>query len=107
MTLLLGRNMRIMTAILAVVTLALGSLSIDGAIAQTAPSAKRATDISAQSTSGRPRVRIYRDDDTRGVYPRYNPGPNAVRDCTANLVQEHRPSGTVIVPRMNCYWRRG
>lgn len=103
--------MRIMTATLAVATLmvstlALGSLSVDRAIAQTAPSAKHSTDISAQS-SGRPRVRIYRDDDTRGVYPRYNPGPNAVRDCTANLVQEYRPSGTVIVPRMNCYWRRG
>ena len=99
--------MRIMTATLAVVTLALGSLSIDGAVAQTATSAKRSTDISAQSNSNRPRVRIYRDDDTRGVYPRYNPGPNAVRDCTAQLVQEHRPSGTVIVPRTNCYWRRG
>jgi hypothetical protein len=97
--------MRIMTAILAV-PLALGGLSLDGAHAQTAPAAKRSTDISAQS-SGRPRVRIYRDDDTRGVYPRYNPGPNAVRDCTANLVQEYRPSGTVIVPRMNCYWRPG
>jgi hypothetical protein len=99
--------MRIMTATLAVATLALGSLSMDGATAQTAPAAKRSTDISAQSSSARPRVRIYRDDDTRGVYPRYNPGPNAVRDCTAQLVQEHRPSGTVIVPRTNCYWRRG
>lgn len=103
----LGLNMRIMTATLAVVTLTFGSLSPGGAIAQTAPVAKRSTDISAQSDSSRPRVRIYRDDDTRGVYPRYNPGPNAVRDCTANLVQEYRPSGTVIVPRMNCYWRRG
>ena len=34
------------------------------------------------------------------VYPRYYPGPNAVRDCTATYVQEYRPSGTVIVPRM-------
>ena len=41
------------------------------------------------------------------VYPRYNPGPNAVRDCTATYVQEYRPSGTVITPRMNCYWRPG
>ena len=55
----------------------------------------------------RARIRIYRDDDTRGVYPRYNPGPNAVRDCTATYVQEHRPSGTVIVPRTNCVWRPG
>jgi hypothetical protein len=31
--------------------------------------------------------------------------PNAVRVCNAYYVQEYRPSGTVIVPRMNCYWR--
>lgn len=55
----------------------------------------------------RPRVRIYRDYDERGVYPSYNPGPNAVRDCTATYVQEFRPSGTVITPRVNCYWRPG
>jgi hypothetical protein len=63
-----------------------------------------ASELSAQTR--RPRVRIYREDD-RGVYPSYYPGPNAVRDCTATYVQEHRPSGTVIVPRMNCFWRRG
>ncbi len=32
-------------------------------------------------------------------------GPNAVRVCNAHYEQEFRPSGTVIVPRMNCYWR--
>jgi hypothetical protein len=41
------------------------------------------------------------------VYPRYNPGPNAVRECNATYVQEYRPSGTVIVPRMSCHWRPG
>jgi hypothetical protein len=65
-----------------------------------------ASEVSAQSRRARPRVRIYRNDD-RGVYPSYFPGPNAVRDCTATYVQEHRPSGTVIVPRMNCFWRPG
>lgn len=30
--------------------------------------------------------------------------PNAQRVCNAYYVQEYRPSGTVIVPRMNCYW---
>ena len=54
----------------------------------------------------RPRVRIYREDDVPNVYPRYNPGPNAVRDCTAFYVQEFRPSGTVITPRMRCFWRQ-
>jgi hypothetical protein len=59
----------------------------------------------------RPRIRV------RPIYPyrRYNsiypvpypyeyPGPNGKRDCTAYYVQEYRPSGTVIVPRMNCRW---
>jgi hypothetical protein len=41
------------------------------------------------------RVRIYRD----------SLGPNAVRVCNAHYEQEFRPSGTVIVPRMTCYWR--
>jgi hypothetical protein len=64
------------------------------------------TDVSAQRR--RPRVRIYRQEEwAPDVYPRYNPGPNAVRDCTAHYVQEYRPSGTVITPRMNCWWRPG
>jgi len=35
------------------------------------------------------------------------PGPGYVRQCTARLVQEYRPSGTVIVPVMRCWWERG
>jgi hypothetical protein len=68
-----------------------------------------ATDASAQARR-RPlrRVPIYRPDHWEpDVIPRYNPGPNAVRDCTATYVREYRPSGTVITPRMNCYWRPG
>ena len=49
----------------------------------------------------------YQGEPVDGVYPRYNPGPNAVRDCTATYVEEFRPSGTVITPRMNCVWRPG
>lgn len=33
-----------------------------------------------------------------------HPGPNSVRICNAWYEQEYRPSGTVIVPRMRCYW---
>jgi hypothetical protein len=79
-----------------------------GAVPDVAPRAHRAasSDVSAQARKRRPRVRIYREDE-RGVYPSYNPGPDAVRECTAHYVQEFRPSGTVIVPRMNCHWRRG
>jgi len=42
-----------------------------------------------------------------GVYPRYNPGPDAVRECSVVYVREYRPSGTVIAPHMSCHWRRG
>jgi hypothetical protein len=66
------------------------------------------TDVSAQRRRPLRRVPIYRQEEwAPDVYPRYNPGPNAVRDCTAHYVQEYRPSGTVITPRMNCYWRPG
>ena len=66
------------------------------------------TDFSAQNRRPLRRVPIYRQDDwAPDVYPRYNPGPNAVRDCSAHYVQEYRPSGTVITPRMNCVWRPG
>lgn len=69
--------------------------------------ASKATDVSAQRRRPLRRVPIYRQEWAPDVYPRYNPGPNAVRDCTATYVHEYRPSGTVITPRMNCYWRRG
>ena len=53
------------------------------------------------------RLRVYPYYQQEGIYPRYYPGPNAVRVCNATYVQEYRPSGTVIVPRMSCHWRRG
>ena len=34
------------------------------------------------------------------------PGPGAVRQCVSALVPEYRPSGTVITPRMRCWWER-
>lgn len=94
------------------------SLPVAGAAAQTALSMRMqqaqqpaVTDISAQRRFKRPptRLRVYPNYEPGpdGVYPRYYPGRNAVRDCTATYVQEYRPSGTVIVPHMNCYWRRG
>ena len=55
-----------------------------------------------------PRLRVYPNyEAVPEVYPRYFPGPNAVRECNATYVQEYRPSGTVIVPRMHCFWRPG
>jgi hypothetical protein len=54
-----------------------------------------------------PRLRVTPYYSPDGVYPRYNPGPDAVRECNVAYVQEHRPSGTVITPHMSCTWRRG
>jgi hypothetical protein len=64
---------------------------------------------SAQRRRPNIRLRVYPryEGEPDGVYPRYFPGRNAVRDCSATYVQEYRPSGTVIVPRMNCFWRPG
>jgi hypothetical protein len=65
-----------------------------------------ASEFSAQRRRPVRRVPIYpRYQWEPDVYPRYDPGPNAVRDCTATYVQEYRPSGTVITPRMHCHWR--
>jgi hypothetical protein len=95
-------------------------LPVSGTKAQTAPAGMRlaqasppaAVDPSIPRRSTRPTRRVpiyprYRVEPDDGVYPRYNPGPNAVRDCTATYVEEHRPSGTVITPRMSCFWRPG
>ena len=86
-------------------------------MAQTAPSGTRvaqagpAAEPAVQERRQRPlkRLRIYPryEANPDGVYPSYYPGPNAVRDCTATYVEEHRPSGTVITPRMHCFWRPG
>jgi hypothetical protein len=92
-----------------------GMVLLSGAHAQTAPSGVRAaqaaqpTEVSAQQRRRAVRrVPIFPRDEWRpDVYPQYYPGRNAVRECTATYVQEYRPSGTVITPRMNCYWRGG
>ncbi len=66
------------------------------------------TEVSAQRRQRRLQIYPRQDEHWQpDVVPRYNPGPNAVRVCNAQYVQEFRPSGTVIVPHMSCYWRRG
>ncbi len=58
-------------------------------------------DMSSQSRRKRGPTRLI-------VHPNFSyPGPNAVRQCEAHYEQEYRQSGTVIVPRMNCWWQRG
>ena len=74
-----------------------------------------ARDTLAQSQPrARTKIRVrplYPYRQYHSLYPLpYNveyPGPNARRECTDRLVTEHRPSGTVIVPRMSCRWVRG
>jgi hypothetical protein len=94
---------------LALVLPAATRVQAQGAIIASGSAAERMTDVSAQQRDRRPprRLRIYPRYAPDGVFPRYDPGPNAVRDCTATYVQEYRPSGTVITPRMNCFWRPG
>jgi hypothetical protein len=115
--------MRIRTAAISVALAGLFSgtavsLLTAGAAAQTAQATRTAQasqpaadERPAQPAARRPttRLRIYPryQAEPDEVYPRYFPGRNAVRECNATYVQEYRPSGTVIVPRMNCYWRRG
>ncbi len=112
--------MRVRTAAILVAFAGSVVLPAAGTRAQTAPPGMRtaqpsqpvATEASVQRRVRRPTTRLrvypqYRYEWVPDVYPRYNPGPNAVRDCNATYVQEFRPSGTVIVPRMSCFWRPG
>jgi hypothetical protein len=108
--------MRIGSAILSLAFAGAFLLAEAGAQAQTAPRAQTArasqpgTELSAQSRRVRrppTRIRVYPTYNPDDVYPRYFPGRNAVRDCTASYVEEFRPSGTVITPRLNCFWRPG
>ena len=93
------------------------ALSVSGIHAQTASSTVRiaqATSPEDQSDAQRHvrrplrRVPIYPrgEFEPEGIYPHYDPGPNAVRDCVVHYVEDARSSGTVIVPRMHCYWRQ-
>ena len=57
-----------------------------------------------------PRVIITPRQPSADPYPSRGaafPGPGHVRDCLAYYVEDPRPSGNVIVPRMNCRWVRG
>jgi len=100
----------------------LGALLLGGAPTTAAPlradaHAAPVTDVSAQSRPRRPRAAIivrprgYPYRTFHSFYPLpYDieyPGPNATRQCVARYVQEARPSGTVIVPRMRCWWVGG
>jgi hypothetical protein len=69
-------------------------LSLAGGMALAATDSDTSKDVSAQR---RPRITVY----PRPSYP----GPYATRHCDSWLEKEYRVSGTVVVPRMRCYWR--
>jgi hypothetical protein len=75
------------------------------AFAQAQPKSKRARTRIIVT----PRYYPYRTQ-TLTYPPPYDveyPGPGYVRQCASRLVQEARPSGTVIVPVSRCWWERG
>jgi len=78
--------------------LAVLALSPQPVVAASNSDARRAllsTELSSQQLRPRTRLRVY-------------PGRRLLyRDCNFHLAQEWRPSGTVIVPRMHCWWVRG
>jgi hypothetical protein len=102
---------------------ACGALLVHAAPAMAAPlerSTKTETAASAVFSAqsrprrARPQLRVV----PRYPYRRYHspypipydfeyPGPNAVRQCVDWYATEHRASGTVIVPRMRCWWAPG
>jgi len=63
-----------------------------------APISSRASSYTHEfaAQQARPRITIY----PRQTYP----GRNARRHCRAWLAKEYRVSGTVIVPRQQCWW---
>jgi len=97
---------------------AFGAVALTSGAAQAAPAATGSLaagslEISSQATTveRRPRIRVTPRYPRRNYHTLYAlphgidyPGPNAVRQCVSRLVPEARPSGTVIVPRMHCWW---
>jgi hypothetical protein len=112
---------RLRLIVTASAAVALAVLLIAAATPSRAQTAERSRDRDAlsayaQADSRRARTRIYVSPRclyrTQALpfpapYECEAPGPGYVRQCSSRLVQEFRPSGTVIVPRMNCWWERG
>lgn len=73
--------------------------------AQSTEIARTSHGLTAEEFSAQSRRIIRRAPRRVPVYRGSNYlSPNAVRICNAHYEQEYRPSGTVIVPRMRCYW---
>lgn len=76
--------------------LLIGVFAILSVFVADAPASAQSRPDEAVKRSTRPRVVIQPH--------RYRLHANARRECRAQLVQEYRVSGTVIVPQMQCWW---
>jgi uncharacterized lipoprotein YbaY len=98
-----GRKVKVGTAVF-LAALLMGVIAPDMASAGPKSAGPVSQETSVSELSSQQRVRRPRVVVTRQV--RALP-PDAVRQCRAWYVQEARPSGVVIVPRMQCWWERG
>jgi hypothetical protein len=90
-------------AVVATTVVALAGLGLwppAQAVAQNAVATQNGDSAAPRRTHPPARIRVH-------PLPQSYPGPDAVRQCTAWLAPEYRPSGTVIVPKMHCWWERG
>ena len=87
--------MRLNLSLLGLLALTMVLSAPAAAVGQTraGASAAQSNDFSAQ-TNRRPRITVYPRRRTQ----------EAKRHCRSWLEQEYRASGTVIVPRMRCWW---
>lgn len=97
----LRRTQLRMLAATALLAGALVALQVSSSVAQKATARHGLT---AEEFSSQSREVIRRAPRRVRIYSPRGPGPNSVRMCNAHYEQEYRPSGTVIVPRMQCYW---
>jgi hypothetical protein len=74
-----------------------------GLAATTPAMAEPAAARAEAPAGGVSRVAMRRGPTRLRVYRSF-PGPNSVRQCEAHYVQEFRQAGTVIVPRVHCWW---
>jgi hypothetical protein len=90
-------------AVVATTMLALAGLGLwrpVHAVAQNAVAAENGDGIVPKRARPPARIRVH-------PLAQSYPGPDAVRQCTFWLAPEYRLSGTVIVPKMHCWWERG
>ena len=106
------------TAAFAAVVIAITAVSLTPgrSLAQSPERGTRSLESNESSQTNRPRARIrvtprypYRTESLPypTPYPVEYRGPGYMRQCKSQLVQEPRPSGTVIVQRTQCWWERG